>query len=49
MRRAILQSCGLPLRAFGREVVVVLVDKILEAKRTDPSADVSAWEREIGI
>jgi len=27
--------------------IVALVDRILAAKRADPSTDVSAWEREI--
>jgi type II restriction/modification system DNA methylase subunit YeeA len=31
----------------NRKPIEKLVDKILAAKRADPSADVSAWEREI--
>ena len=27
--------------------IIALVDKILAAKRADPQADTSAWEREI--
>lgn len=35
------------LRASGKDARVKRVDKILAAKRADPAADVSAWEREI--
>ena len=29
------------------DAIVMLVERILTAKRTDPNADTSAWEREI--
>jgi adenine-specific DNA-methyltransferase len=39
-------SCSYTHRAEGN-AAVNLVDNILAAKRADPSADTSAWEREI--
>jgi hypothetical protein len=33
--------------ASMRKGIIAIVDRILEAKRADPAADVSAWEREI--